>query len=156
MVPARVSLVTLGVSDIARSRTFYRALGWDTGVDMEEFAVFRTGGSLLALYPIGELTRDLGDEAPDAGVMGGLPRRTSMAINVGSPAEVDRAVTEALAAGAALLAAPATAPWGGYTAIFADPDGHAWEVAHNPAWPLGADDLPQLPAVDMTSGTITR
>lgn len=145
MVPARISLVTLGVSDIARSRAFYRALGWETGVDMEGFAVFRTGGSLLALYPIGELTRDLGDEATESGVMAGLPRRTSMAINVGSPAEVDQAVVDALAAGAALLAAPAEAPWGGYTAIVADPDGHAWEVAHNPGWPLGADGLPQLP-----------
>ncbi|MCY7372931.1 MAG: VOC family protein [Spirochaetaceae bacterium] len=145
MVPARVSLVTLGVSDIARSRAFYRALGWETGVDMDGFAVFRTGGSLLALYPIGELTQDLGDEATEDGVMAGLPRRTSLAINVGSPEEVDQAVVDALAAGAAMLAAPAAAPWGGYTAIFADPDGHAWEVAHNPGWPLGADGLPQLP-----------
>ena len=145
MVPARISLVTLGVSDIARSRAFYRALGWETGVDMEEFAVFRTSGSLLALYPTAELTRDLGDEATEAGEMAGLPRRTSLAINVESPEEVDRAVVDALAAGAAMLAAPAAAPWGGYTAIFADPDGHAWEVAHNPGWPLGADNLPQLP-----------
>lgn len=145
MVPARVSLVTLGVSDIARSRAFYRALGWETGVDMEGFTVFRTGGSLLALYPIGELTRDLGDESTRTDEMAGTPRRTSLAINVASPEEVDRAVVDALAAGAALLAAPAAAPWGGYTAIFADPDGHAWEVAHNPGWPLGADDLPQLP-----------
>jgi len=149
MVPPRISLVTLGVSDVDQSRAFYRSLGWETGVNMAEFAVFRTAGSLLAIYPIGELTRDLGDEAPPAvseGAMtSGLPRRTSLAINVGSPEEVDRAVAEALAAGAALLAAPAPAPWGGYTAIFADPDGHAWEVAHNPGWPLGPDGLPQLP-----------
>jgi len=145
MVPARISLVTLGVSDVARSRAFYRSLGWETGVDMDGFAVFRTGGSLLGLYPIGELTRDVGDQVPETGSLAGLPRRTAMAINVGSPEEVDKAVAEALAAGAALLAAPQEAPWGGYTAIFADPDGHAWEVAHNPGWPLGADGLPRLP-----------
>jgi len=145
MLPARISLVTLGVSDVERSRAFYRSLGWETGVDMDGFAVFRTAGSLLALYPVAELTRDVGDEAPEGGVLAGLPRRTTLAINVGSSEEVDRAMVEALAAGAAMLAAPAEAPWGGYTAIFADPDGHAWEVAHNPGWPLGADGLPRLP-----------
>lgn len=139
-VPARISLVTLGVADIDRSRTFYRALGWETAVDMDEFAVFRTGGALLALYPIGDLSRDLGEEVPS-----GHPRRTTTAINVGSPEEVDQAVAEALAAGASLLAAPGAAPWGGYTAIVADPDGHAWEVAHNPGWPLGPDGLPTIP-----------
>jgi len=125
MLPARISLVTLGVSDVERSRAFYRSLGWETGVDMDGFAVFRTAGSLLALYPVAELTRDVGDEAPEGGVLAGLPRRTTLAINVGSSEEVDRAMVEALAAGAAMLAAPAEAPWGGYTAIFADPDGHA-------------------------------
>jgi uncharacterized protein len=145
MVPARISLMTLAVSDIDRSRAFYRALGWETGVDMDDFAVFRTAGALLALYPIADLTRDVGDETPEAGTMAGIPRRVSMAINVGSEAEVDQAITEALAAGAAMLSAPAKAEWGGYSAIFADPDGHAWEVAHNPGWPLGADGLPVLP-----------
>lgn len=140
MVPARISLVTLGVSDVGRSRAFYRALGWQTAVDMDDFAVFRTGGALLALYPIGDLSRDLGDEVP-----AGHPRRTSLAINVGSPEEVDEVVAQALAAGAGLLAAPENAPWGGYTAIVSDPDGHAWEVAHNPGWPLGADGLPTIP-----------
>lgn len=144
-VPARISLLTLGVSDIDRSRAFYRALGWETGVDMDDFAVFRTAGALLALYPIADLTRDVGDRAPEEGSPAGLPRRTTLAINVGSAEEVDQAVAEALAAGAALLAAPEAALWGGYTAIFADPDGHAWEVAHNPGWPLGADGLPRLP-----------
>jgi hypothetical protein len=140
VVPARISLVTLGVEDVARSKRFYRALGWETAVDMDDFAVFRTAGSLLAVYPIGELARDVGDDVP-----GGHPRRTTTAINVGSPEEVDQAVAEALAAGAGLLSAPEAAPWGGYTAIFADPDGHAWEVAHNPGWPLGPDGLPRVP-----------
>ena len=145
MVAPRISLVTLGVSDVDRSRAFYRALGWETGVDMDGFAVFRTAGALLALYPIDELTRDVGDEAPEGDGLAGLPRRTTLAVNVGSSEEVDQAIVEALAAGAAMLAAPAEAPWGGYTAIFADPDGHAWEVAHNPGWPLGEDGLPHLP-----------
>jgi hypothetical protein len=140
MVPARISLVTLGVEDVARSKAFYRALGWEAAVDMDDFAVFRTAGSLLAVYPIGDLSRDVGDAVPT-----GHPRRTTTAINVGSPEDVDQAVAEALAAGAGLLAAPEPAPWGGYTAIFADPDGHAWEVAHNPGWPLGPDGLPRVP-----------
>jgi predicted lactoylglutathione lyase len=139
MIPARISLVTLGVADVDRSRTFYRALGWETAVDMEAFAVFRTAGSLLALYPIEELSRDMGDETAAAS-----HRRTSLAINVGSPEEVDQAIAQALAAGAALLAPPRPAVWGGYTGYFADPDGHAWEVAHNPGWPLGDDGLPRI------------
>lgn len=139
MVPARVSLVTLGVADVARSRTFYRALGWETAVDMADFAVFRTAGSLLAIYPLADLSRDLGDEPPPD-----RSRRMSLAINVGSPAEVDEVVAEMLAAGAGLLAAPEPAAWGGYTALVADPDGHAWEVAHNPGWPLGRDGLPTI------------
>jgi uncharacterized protein len=140
MLPARISLVTLAVSDVGRSRTFYRALGWETAVDMEDFAVFRTAGALLGIYPASDLARDLGDDVPD-----GHPRRMSLAINVGSPEEVDQAVAEALAAGAGLLAAPEAAEWGGYTAIVSDPDGHAWEIAHNPGSPLGADGLPTIP-----------
>ncbi|MGZ4615726.1 MAG: VOC family protein [Actinomycetes bacterium] len=139
MIPARVSLATLGVADINRSRTFYRALGWETAIDMEAFAVFRTAGSLLALYPIAELARDMGDHPP-----AGSPRRTTLSINVASRDEVDQAIAEALAAGAGLLAAPEPAEWGGYVAYFADPDGHAWEVAHNPGWPLGDDGLPRI------------
>ena len=94
MVPARISLVTLGVADVARSRTFYRSLGWETAIDMDEFAVFRTAGSFLALYPIADLTRDMGDDVPP-----GAPRRTALAINVASEEEVDAAIAEALAAG---------------------------------------------------------
>jgi predicted lactoylglutathione lyase len=139
MVPARITLVTLGVADVARSRTFYRSLGWETAIDMDDLAVFRTAGSFLALYPIADLSRDIGDDTPtDA------PRRSALAINVASAEEVDAAIAEALAAGGALLAAPAPAEWGGYTGYFADPDGHAWEVAHNPGWPLGDDGLPRI------------
>jgi uncharacterized protein len=139
-VPARISLVTLGVADVERSKAFYRSLGWAAGVDMDGFAVFRTGGALLAIYPLTDMSRDAGDEVP-----GDRSRRVHLAINLGSPEEVDQAVAEFLAAGGGLLSAPHKADWGGYTSIVADPDGHAWEIAHNPGWPLGADGLPQLP-----------
>jgi predicted lactoylglutathione lyase len=139
-VPASISLVTLGVEDVERSKAFYRAVGWEAGIDMDGFAVFRTGGALLALYPLAEMSRDAGDDVPVE-----RTRRVHLAINLGSPEDVDAAVAEFMAAGAALLAAPHAAEWGGYTAIVADPDGHAWEIAHNPGWPLGADGLPQLP-----------
>ena len=139
-VPARLSLVTLGVQDVARSKAFYRSLGWEAAVDMDEFAVFRTAGSLLAIYPEGDLARDMG-----AGGVGPRVRQTSLAINLESPEEVDRCVAEMMAAGAALLAAPAAAEWGGYTSIVADPDGHAWELAHNPMWPLDERGLPTIP-----------
>jgi hypothetical protein len=136
MVPARITLVTLGVADVARSRTFYRSLGWETAIDMDDFAVFRTAGSFLALYPIADLSRDIGDDTPtDA------PRRSALAINVASAEEVDAAIAEALAAGGALLAAPAPAEWGGYTGYFADPDGYRWEIATNPG-PIGQKVLP--------------
>ena len=140
MVPARCSLVTLGVDDVARSKAFYRSLGWETGVDMDDFAVLRTAGPLIALYPLTDMSRDTGDDVPAH-----RDRRIHLAINLASPAEVDDAVAEFMAAGAALLRAPEAAEWGGYTSIVADPDGHAWEIAHNPAWPLDADGLPQLP-----------
>jgi catechol 2,3-dioxygenase-like lactoylglutathione lyase family enzyme len=140
MVPARCTLVTLGVSDVARSKAFYRALGWEAGIDMDDFVVFRTAGPLLALYPIEDMSRDAGDEVPTD-----RTRRIHLAINLESPQEVDEAVAEFLAAGAGLLRSPEAAEWGGYTSIVADPDGHAWEIAHNPGWPLGEDGLAQLP-----------
>ena len=134
MVPARCSLVTLGVDDVARSKAFYRSLGWEAGIDMDDFAVLRTAGPLIALYPLADMSRDAGDEVP-----AGRDRRIHLAINVGSPEEVDAAVAEFVAAGGALLRAPAKAEWGGYTSIVADPDGHAWEVAHNPYWTIEPD-----------------
>ena len=139
-VPARISLVTLGVRDVARSKAFYSALGWEKAIDMDDFAVYRTAGSLLAVYPEGDLARDMGGTAPASPV-----RQTSLAINVESPEEVDRCVAEMMAAGAAHQAAPAKAEWGGYTSIVADPDGHAWEIAHNPGWPLDEEGLPTIP-----------
>jgi predicted lactoylglutathione lyase len=140
MVPARVSLVTLGVSDFKRSLTFYRSLGWRPAIEMDDFAVLDTAGPYVALYPQHELSRDLGEPVP-----GAVVRRSTLAINVGSREEVDEYVAEFIAAGASLLSAPVAAEWGGYTSLVADPDGHAWEIAHNPGWPLGEDGLPRIP-----------
>ena len=139
-VPARISLVTLGVDDVARSTAFYCALGWEPGLEMEGFTVLRTAGPLLALYPLTEMCRDASDEVPS-----GRDRRIHLALNLASPEAVDAAVADFVAAGAAVLASPHQAEWGGYSGIVADPDGHAWELAHNPGWPLDADGMPALP-----------
>ncbi|HEX6920421.1 MAG TPA: VOC family protein [Actinomycetes bacterium] len=138
-IPARVSLVTLGVADVARSLAFYRRLGWEAAVETDGFAVLRTSGTWVALYPQGDLSRDMGDPPP-----AGAPRRTSLAVNVESPDEVDAALEDARASGGSLLAAGRRAEWGGYTGYFADPDGHAWEVAHNPLWPLDERGVPRI------------
>ena len=140
MVPARVSLVTLGVTDFRRSLTFYRSLGWTTAIEADDFAVLETAGSYVALYPQEDLSRDLGEPVPE-----GLTRRSTLAINVGSREEVDQYVAEFVAAGASLLQAPTAVEWGGYTSLVADPDGHPWEVAHNPGWPLDERGLPHIP-----------
>jgi uncharacterized protein len=142
-VPARVSLITLGVADVARSTAFYQALGWEASPASVpgEVTFFRTAGAILAIWGAGELAADaLAPDAPGPGFRG-----VSQAVNVGSEAEVDAAFATAAAAGAVIVKAPVRTDWGGYSGYFADPDGHVWEVAHNPGWPLGPDQLPQLP-----------
>lgn len=142
-VPARLSLVTLGVADVARSTEFYTALGWplSSASVPDEVSFFRTAGGLLALYGV----RDL---AADATVEGGeVPafRGVTVAINLESPADVDAAIEAAVAAGGRLVKPARAAEWGGYSGYFADPDGHLWEVAHNPGWPLDETGRPMLP-----------
>ena len=130
----RVSLVTLGVRDLARSRAFYEALGWATGAEPgDDVVFFQAGGMIVALWGRDELAADSGVE--DAGGWGGV----TVAHNVGSPAEVDAVIAEAEAAGATIPRDGAETFWGGYSGVFVDPDGHPWEVAHNPHWTLGAD-----------------
>jgi uncharacterized protein len=130
----RVSLVTLGVSDLERAREFYQALGWKTnaapGADV---VFFQAGGMILALWGREELAADSAVE--DRGGFGGV----TLAHNVRSPAEVDRVVEEARRAGATITREPAETFWGGYAGVFADPDGHPWEVAHNPRWTIEPD-----------------
>lgn len=133
----RLSLVTLGVSEIARARAFYEALGWrvDGGVDDEtdQVAFFQARGMIVALWDREKLARDSGVQNSPG--WGGV----TFAHNVGSPAEVDQVIAEARAAGARVPREPGPTFWGGYSGVFVDPDGHPWEVAHNPGWRLHDD-----------------
>ena len=130
----RVSLVTLGVSDLGRARAFYERLGWTTGAEPDADVVFfQAGGMIVGLWDRAELARDSGVE--DSGGYGGI----TLAHNVGSPAAVDAIVDEARAAGASVTREPAATFWGGYSGVFLDPDGHAWEIAHNPFWTVHDD-----------------
>jgi catechol 2,3-dioxygenase-like lactoylglutathione lyase family enzyme len=130
----RVSLITLGVADLARSRAFYEALGWRSHSEPDEGVVFfQSGGMILALWDRHELAKDSGVE--DGGGWGGV----TLACNLGSPAQVDAFLELARAAGARIPRAGAETFWGGYSGVFVDPDGHPWEVAHNPHWRLAAD-----------------
>lgn len=133
----RVSLITLGVEDVARARSFYEALGWqlDGGVDDESdhVAFFQTGGSIVALWDRTKLAADSGVE--DRGGWGGV----TLAYNVRSSQEVDAVLDEARQAGATIPRGGAGTFWGGYSGVFVDPDGHPWEVAHNPGWTVHDD-----------------
>jgi catechol 2,3-dioxygenase-like lactoylglutathione lyase family enzyme len=133
-VEQRISLVTLGVADLQRARSFYEALGWQTNAKPSDDVVFfQAGCMVLALWGRDQLTADSGVE--DLGGFGGV----TLAHNVRSPAEVDRVMEEARAAGATITHEPEETFWGGYSGAFADPDGHPWEVAHNPHWTFGPD-----------------
>ena len=136
----RVSLVTLGVTDLARARTFYEALGW-RGVETQETVFFQAGGAVVVLWGRDKLAADSGVEAGVPGGFGGIV----LAHNVGSDAEVDEIQAAAAAAGATVTRPAAPTFYGGYAACFADPDGHLWEVAHNPGFTLAADGALRLP-----------
>jgi hypothetical protein len=139
-VPARVSVVTLGVAHVPRAATFYQALGWEVSGEVEErFAVFRTAGARLALYSLEGIAEEAGQTPAARGTM-----RVALAVNVERRELVDEALAAAVAAGGSVAAPAQERFWGGYSGYFADPDGHAWEVAFNPFWPLGEDGLPQL------------
>jgi catechol 2,3-dioxygenase-like lactoylglutathione lyase family enzyme len=139
-VEQRVSLITLGVADVAASRAFYERLGWTVGLDMEDTVFFQLGGSILALWGRDQLAED--SAVVDDGGWGGI----TLAHNVRSPEEVDRVIEEARAAGARIGREPAPTFWGGYSGVFVDPDGHPWEVAHNPGFPLAEDGSIALPS----------
>jgi hypothetical protein len=142
-VKPAVSLVTLGVRDVAASTRFYEALGFplSSGSVPGEVSFFRTAGGLLGLYGADNLADDA--QLPRVGSDGF--RGFTLAINLASQQEVDAAIAAAEAAGARVIKPAQPTEWGGYHAYFADPDGHAWEDAHNPFWPLDERGLPVLP-----------
>jgi uncharacterized protein len=138
-VEQRISLVTLGVADLERARQFYEALGWKTNAAPgDDVVFFQAGGMILALWGRDRLAEDSGVE--DRGGFGGV----TLAHNVRSPAEVDRVMEEARAAGATITRESGKTFWGGYSGAFADPDGHPWEIAHNPSWTVEADGSVRL------------
>jgi uncharacterized protein len=137
----RVSLVTLGVADLARARHFYEQLGWrSTSAPEVGVVFFQSGSMVLGLWSREELAQDSGTH--DAGGWGGV----TLAHNVRSPAEVDAVIAEARAAGATIAREGAETFWGGYSGAFIDLDGHPWEVAHNPGWTIGDDGSITLPS----------
>ena len=142
-IPARVSFITLGVDDLDRATRFYQALGWplSSGSVPGDVSFFRTAGGLLALWGVKDLAADLGlPPTPNAGF-----RATAVAMNLDTPAQVDEALSTAAAAGGKVVVAGRKTVWGGYQGYFADPDGHIWEVVHNPSFPIGSDGRPTLP-----------
>lgn len=139
---AHISLVTLGVADIVRSVAFYEALGWRRAGPSEESVAFMQGGTVvLGLFGRASLAEDASVEDLPTGFAA-----LSLAVNLPSEADVDAVFQNALAAGASQCKAPQKVFWGGYSGYFADPDGHLWELAHNPFFPLdekGALHLPE-------------
>jgi len=128
----RVSLITLGVEDLGRARAFYEALGWTTGAaPADDVAFFQAGGMVVALWGRDQLAEDSAVPNDGQGFDGVV-----LAYNTRSVAEVDAVIAEAEQAGARVTKPPGETFYGGYAAVFLDPDGHAWEVAHNPSWAI--------------------
>lgn len=136
----RVTLVTLGVADLARAKAFYAALGWQPAQALESVCFYQMNGLALGLFGLADLAKDQGREGAALGT-----GAATLAQNFDSEADVDAAFARALAAGAKPLKAPEKVFWGGYSGYYADPDGHVWELAMNPFWPLAADGTLTLP-----------
>lgn len=133
----RVSVITLGVADLARARNFYvDGLGWEPALELDEVVFFQLNGIVLGLFPLAELLKDAQLPADDpVGRVGG----SALAYNVRERSEVDSVIEQAVAAGGRLIKPGQEVFWGGYSGYFADPDGHLWEVAWNPSWPIDED-----------------
>lgn len=136
----RVSLITLGVADLDRAKRFYERLGW-RGQEVERTVFFQLGGLALVLWARPRVAADAGIEDGGTDGFGGV----ALAHNVRSPAEVDQVLAAAAAAGAAVTQPPRTTFYGGYAGFFTDPDGHVWEIAHNPGFILAEDGALVLP-----------
>ncbi len=140
----RVTVVTLGVGDLTRARAFYEGWGWQAHPASQQGIVFfQMHGAALALFPLAELAADQG--RPDAALGTGA---VTLAQNCPDRAAVDATFAAALKAGARALTHPREVFWGGYSGYLADPDGHVWEIAHNPFWPLAGDGSLTLPDPD--------
>ena len=135
-----VSLITLGVSDYARAKAFYEAIGWSAAMDIEDTAFFQANGVVLVLWGRDKLVADMGI-SDDGARWGGV----ALAHNVASDEEVDRIIEEARANGAGITREPSPTFYGGYAGAFRDLDGHVWEVAHNPGFGLADDGTVILP-----------
>jgi len=130
----RVTLITLGVRDLSRARGFYEAVGWKTGAQPgDDVVFFQAGDMVVALWDRSRLAEDSCVE--DTPGWGGI----TLALNLGSRAEVDATVEEARRAGGEIGREPAETFWGGYSAVVIDPEGHPWEIAHNPRWTITED-----------------
>ncbi len=130
----RVNAITLGVTDLERARRFYDALGWTTGADPgDDVVFFQAGGTVVALWDRARLAEDSCVE--DSPGWGGV----TLAVNFGSREEVDAVTEQARVAGARIGREPAETFWGGYSGVFIDPEGHPWEVTHNPHWTVTED-----------------
>jgi uncharacterized protein len=139
----RVNLITLGVADLERSRRFYEALDWTTGAEHgDDVVFFQAGEMVVALWDRARLAEDSCVE--DSPGWGGV----TLAVNFASPEEVDATIEEARSAGADIGREPAETFWGGYSAVFVDPEGHPWEVAHNPRWTITDDGGVRLAPLD--------
>ena len=139
--PARISIVTLGVADVARSVAFYEALGWTRAESsMDEIAWFRTADSWLGIFGWADLATDANLTDMSRGGFGGI----TLAINVETGDAVDDALDAAVAAGGSILKPGTDLPFG-YGGYFADPDGHPWEVCYNPSFPIGPDGRIEIP-----------
>lgn len=141
-LPARISIVTLGVADLPRSRAFYEALGWQaSAASGAAICWFGTADSALGLFPLPELAEDAGVEATEAGGFRGV----TLAVNVESEEAVAAGLAAALAAGGTPVKPAERQSWGGVSGYFADPDGHLWEVCFNPHFPIRSDGRLELP-----------
>jgi len=136
----RLSLVTLGVADIDRARRFYERLGW-RGQEVEETVFFQAGSIGVVLWGRDKLAQDSGVDNSGTDGFGGI----ALAHNVRSPAEVDATVAAAVDAGGAVTRPPSETFYGGYAGCFTDPDGHVWEIAHNPGFPLDGEGAITIP-----------
>jgi catechol 2,3-dioxygenase-like lactoylglutathione lyase family enzyme len=141
-VPARLGIVTLGVADLVRAGAFYESLGWERcSSSSEAIAWFRTADTHLGLFPWHELAADANLPAEPRARFGGI----TLASNVEAAGDVAPALQAAVAAGGTLLKPAALTDWGGTSGYFGDPDGHPWEIAHNPFFSIDAEGRLHIP-----------